>query len=95
MKTTSLLSVAAFTLLAGAGFALPATAAPLAATCNVNHSAYINDNASSIQQQLNDKGINANLVESYNGCVRAFVTKTNGTQTMEYFQPYSLQKVEI
>ncbi|WEK04098.1 MAG: hypothetical protein P0Y65_18235 [Candidatus Devosia phytovorans] len=43
--------------------------------------------------QLNQKGINATEVEDWNGLVRAYVTLEDGTQTMQFYTPGSLEQV--
>lgn len=51
--------------------------------------------ADSILTSLHQKGVNATAVEEWGGLVRAYVTLDNGQQTMELFQPGSLEKVSL
>lgn len=47
----------------------------------------------SVETQLQQKGINVSGVEDYNGLIRAFVTLEDGTQTMQFYTPGSLEQV--
>lgn len=49
----------------------------------------------SVETQLQQKGINVDGVENYNGLIRAFVTLEDGTQTMQFFAPGSLEQVTL
>lgn len=49
--------------------------------------------ADSVLTDLNRRGINATSVEEWSGLIRAFVTLDDGTQTMQFFRPGSLQQV--
>ncbi|KKC37846.1 hypothetical protein WH87_09180 [Devosia epidermidihirudinis] len=49
--------------------------------------------ADSIVADLNQKGVHATSVEEWGDLIRAYVTNDNGTQTMEFFTPGSLQPV--
>lgn len=51
--------------------------------------------ADSIVAQLQQRGINATAVEDWSGLVRAFVTLEDGTQTMQFFTPGSLEPVSL
>ena len=51
--------------------------------------------ADSIVAQLQQKGINATSVEDWSGLIRAYVTLEDGSQTMQFFQPGSLEQVQL
>lgn len=51
--------------------------------------------ADSVLTQLQQKGINATAVEDWSGLVRAFVTLEDGSQTMQFFKPGSLEQVVL
>lgn len=80
-----------------AATALAGAAAPAFADNNV-----FGDNASremreftadSIVAELRHKGINATEVEDWSGLIRAYVTLEDGTQTMQFYTPGSLEQV--
>ena len=49
----------------------------------------------SIESQLRQKGVNVSDVEDWSGLIRAFVTLEDGTQTMQFFKPGSLEQVTL
>jgi len=49
--------------------------------------------ADRIIAELKQRGINATSVEKWNGLIRAFVTRPDGTQTMMLFKPDTLDPV--
>ena len=51
--------------------------------------------AESVLSQLQQKGINATAVEDWSGLIRAYVTLEDGSQTMQFFQPGSLEQVQL
>ena len=51
--------------------------------------------ADSIVAQLREKGVNATSVEDWSGLIRAYVTLEDGTQTMQFFTPGSLEQVQL
>jgi hypothetical protein len=51
--------------------------------------------ADSVLNQLQQKGINATAVEDWSGLIRAYVTLEDGTQTMQFFTPGSLEQVQL
>lgn len=51
--------------------------------------------ADSVLTQLRQKGINATAVEDWSGLVRAYVTLEDGSQTMQFFQPGTLEQVQF
>lgn len=51
--------------------------------------------ASSVLNRLQEKGINATAVEDWSGLIRAYVTLEDGTQTMQFFTPGSLEQVTL
>jgi len=48
-----------------------------------------------IVQQLHQQGVNASDVEDWGNYVRADVTLANGTTQVRFFQPGSLQPVDV
>jgi hypothetical protein len=44
--------------------------------------------------RLRDIGVYANSVERWNGCIRAFVDNGNGGQTMEFYDPATLRRLQ-
>lgn len=53
----------------------------------------------SAQQQfdiarLRDIGVYANSVERWNGCIRAFVPNGSGGQSMEFYDPATLRRLQ-
>lgn len=97
------LVLAAGTLaLMGAGISTGALASPyqkVASTTGVSASTcdagpgYVSENSSRILSLLKEKGVNANMVNQWGGCVQAFVTNTSGAQSIELFTPYTLWHV--
>lgn len=51
--------------------------------------------ANSILAELQQKGVNATAVEDWSGLIRAYVTLEDGTQTMQFFTPGSLEQVTL
>lgn len=51
--------------------------------------------ADSVLTQLQQKGINATAVEDWSGLIRAYVTLEDGSQTMQFFKPGSLEQVQL
>ena len=51
--------------------------------------------ADSIVTQLRQKGINATAVEDWSGLIRAYVTLEDGSQVMQFFEPGSLEQVQL
>ncbi|MCR6671011.1 hypothetical protein [Devosia ginsengisoli] len=49
--------------------------------------------ADSVLAQLQQQGVNATSVEDWSGLIRAYVTLDDGTQTMQFFKPGSLEQV--
>ena len=103
IKNTIIALVAAVSL---AGVAAPAFAAPAApdfgsdsesadtafGSGSVEMRAFIAD---SVLTQLQQKGINATAVEDWSGLIRAYVTLEDGSQTMQFFKPGSLEQVQL
>jgi len=99
VKNTIVALVAAASL---AGIALPAFAAPAPAVESESGietvfgggspemRAFIAD---SVLAQLQQKGVNATAVEDWSGLIRAYVTLDDGSQTMQFFKPGSLEQV--
>ena len=86
--------VALFAVAAFAGAAVPAFA---------NESVFGDDStvemrefmADSIVSQLRQNGVNVSEVEDWSGLIRAYVTLEDGTQTMQFFEPGSLEQVTL
>ena len=51
--------------------------------------------ADSVLTELQRKGVNATAVEDWSGLIRAFVTLEDGSQTMQFYKPGSLEQVEL
>ena len=49
--------------------------------------------ADSVLVQLRRQGVNVSDVENWSGLIRAYVTLEDGSQTMQFFTPGSLQQV--
>ncbi|SEP59275.1 hypothetical protein SAMN05428969_0024 [Devosia sp. YR412] len=91
LKTTVLALVAAT---AFAGAAAPAFADYTA--FNDTDSIEMRDfQADAIVAELNQRGVNASSVEDWSGLIRAYVTLEDGTQTMQFFVPGSLEQVSL
>ncbi|HTM78608.1 MAG TPA: hypothetical protein VL133_13390 [Devosia sp.] len=43
--------------------------------------------------ELQQRGVNASSVERWNGCIRAFVRQPGGGETMEFYDPNTMQRV--
>ncbi|HEY4200990.1 MAG TPA: hypothetical protein VGM83_10550 [Devosiaceae bacterium] len=44
--------------------------------------------------QLRQQGVDVARLETWNGCLRAFVRQADGSQTQQFFDPGSLQRVQ-
>lgn len=44
--------------------------------------------------RLRQEGVDATSVERWNGCIRAFVRKPEGGETMQYFDPRNFRRVQ-
>ncbi|KKC35327.1 hypothetical protein WH87_17280 [Devosia epidermidihirudinis] len=87
-------AAAAFAGLSLAAVAMPAQAASSVGTmvaCDSTTS--ISDNDTAIINALANRGVNVSSVEDWNGCIRAYVTKPDGTVGMQFFDPSTLQQV--
>ena len=49
----------------------------------------------SIQTELQQNGVNATGVEEWGDYIRAYVTQPDGSQTMQFFDPITLQQVQL
>jgi hypothetical protein len=62
-----------------------------------NHGFHRGDSETDLNAQdlteLQRRGVPATSVERWNGCIRAFVTKPDGTQGMEFFDPNTMRPV--
>jgi len=97
VKNTIVALVAAASL---AGIALPAFAAPAPAVESGIETVFGGGSpemrafiADSVLAQLQQKGVNATAVEDWSGLIRAYVTLDDGSQTMQFFKPGSLEQV--
>lgn len=90
-KTFAAAALAAAVGIAGLMSAAPAAAAPIHSTgvCAVSET-YVADHSDLILQQLRAQGVNATSVENWNGCIRAFVTGADGSQSMAFYDPETL-----
>jgi hypothetical protein len=90
---TKTLIAAAVATMSLAAVALPAHAdQPLTVACDVSNVS-IQDNETTIAMQLQQQGYDVSGVDEWAGCVRAFVTKADGTTGMAFFDPNSLKLV--
>lgn len=99
VKNTIIALVAAASL---AGIAVPAFAASEPAVVSSEDTAFGGGSpemrafvADSVLTELRQKGINATAVEDWSGLVRAYVTLEDGSQTMQFFQPGTLEQVQF
>ncbi len=83
MKTLATASLA--TLVAIVGF----SAAPAFASDDTVHGYW----EFSLQGSLRDRGVNASRVEEWGGLIRAFVQNPDGSTSMQFFDPATLQRV--
>lgn len=93
MIKNSLLALTTAALVAGV--ALPSFAAP--APVNDIDNSYLTDEVANDYTllRLHEKGINATSVEEWNGLVRAYVTKDDGSQAMQLFDADTLAPVQL
>ncbi|MDR3476175.1 MAG: hypothetical protein P4M09_31410 [Devosia sp.] len=89
-----------------AGAAAPASAASIA-SCrdDVQHSisptgygtyeSEIDANSASILSSLRAKGVNAQSISDWGGCVKADVLRSDGHIALEFFDPSSLQRLSV
>ena len=100
VKNTIVALVAAASM---AGIAVPALAAPAPAVESSDVDTAFGSGtpemrdfiADSVLAQLQQKGINATAVEDWSGLIRAYVTQEDGSQTMQFFKPGSLEQVSL
>lgn len=45
-------------------------------------------------QRLRSAGVDANSVERWNGCLRAFVANPGGGESMEFYDPSTLRRLQ-
>lgn len=103
-KKSIILTLAALTTLGGLSFAtMPALAAtsdqPVLGTCSEmdpGDDSYIGDNAGLIAQDLSSRGYKiSGGIEDYGGCVRTYVTQPNGQKVMAFFDPTTLERIDV
>jgi hypothetical protein len=95
-RKLSLVLVAIVGLSGVGAAALPVQAAP--ANCSGPTTSVlreINDDADHYAILLRDRGILASGVESFGSCIRAYVTGPDGRQSMQYFDPDTLQQIAV
>ena len=92
MLKKSLIALGAVAVLAAG--ALPSFASTDAVFGNNNYT-QIDLAKSAVQQELQQKGINATNVDEWGGYVRADVKLADGTTAIRFFQPVSLTPVDI
>lgn len=99
VKNTIIALIAAASL---AGVAVPAFAAAPETEVTQNDTAFGSGSvemrefiADSVLTELQQRGINATAVEDWSGLIRAYVTLEDGSQTMQFFQPGSLEQVQL
>lgn len=92
MNKLILTAVAALGLVA----AVPAYANAPAKTASVpacSADVNITDNTDTIAANLASKGVKVQSVDEWNGCVRAFVTRADGTIGMQFYDPDTLAQL--
>lgn len=47
------------------------------------------------QMALRRQGIDATRVERWNGCLRAWVRRSDGTESMEFYDPNTLRRLDL
>jgi hypothetical protein len=86
-------------LIALAVVAVAAASAPAFASADPLFNASTSDQLdfakTALINQLKDRGVNATDVDAWGQYIRADVTLANGTQAVRFFQPDSLQPVDI
>jgi hypothetical protein len=103
MSNKIFISLAAAAVLAGSGFAMPAFAAaltPVAAGMSCDSTATQTDDPFGdfkgiISGELAAKGYKVSGIDSFGGCVRAYITGPDGSTHMAYFTPNSLKRIDI
>ncbi|HEV7717741.1 MAG TPA: hypothetical protein VGO70_02070 [Arsenicitalea sp.] len=55
----------------------------------------MNDGADHLIAALRAKGINVGGIEDFGGCIRAYITDANGVQVMAYFDPSTLERLDV
>lgn len=75
--------------------ALAGVAAPAMASSSLTESSTGGFDEAYVLTQLEAKGINADKVEEWGDYVVAFVTDADGKQTLAYFQPTTLEQVNL
>lgn len=96
MRKATLIALAFVSTLSGAAaVAVPANAETLDTfTCSTS---VLNTNSGIdrqlIKMQLKQKGVNATGVSTWNNCYRVDVSNADGTTSVQYFDPNSLEKV--
>ena len=103
MKKVSMFAVAALLSL-GIGTAItPAFAESIGACENDiarnspgagEYTSQVDSDAAAINASLQQKGINAQDVSNWGGCIRADVVKKDGSTAMEFFDPDTLQRLD-
>lgn len=95
MIKNSILVLTTVALVAGA--ALPAFAAVIETSSNDTDKSYLTGEVANDYTllRLQEKGVKATSVEDWNGLVRAFVIKEDGTQAMQLFDADTLAPVGL
>ncbi|MDB5561117.1 MAG: hypothetical protein JWN11_535 [Hyphomicrobiales bacterium] len=94
-KTMSFVVAAAIGLCGASFLTLPALAQPVFCSGPSSDTLDpINEDAGHFAIRLRDAGISASGVESFGGCIRAYVTGSDGTTQMVYFDPETLQRLQ-
>jgi hypothetical protein len=55
----------------------------------------MNDGADHLIAALRAKGINVGGIEDFGGCIRAYITDENGVQLMAYYDPSTLERLDV
>lgn len=75
--------------------ALAGVAAPAMAATSLLETSDGDFDAAYVLAQLQDKGVDADTVEEWGDYVVATVTDANGKQSLVYFQPTTLEQVNL
>lgn len=92
MLKKSLVAVAALVIAAASAPAFANTDAVFGTSTDADSLAFAKQ---SIEQRLEQRGLNVVNVDEWGGYVRADIQLANGSQATQYFEPGSLQPVSV
>jgi hypothetical protein len=94
MNRTFMLAIALVALPTAGLTVLDVQAQSVPAACSASNSRAadpVNEDPDHIAAALRAKGVNVARIESFGGCIRAYITDANGTESMAYFTPGTLE----